>query len=513
MLIVREIKAKKELDLNELKDLVRKKLKIDKTIVFDYFEIQKKAIDARKELFYIYNIIFEIQDENKYLKYSNVDKYEKINVEINKINSDIRPIIIGYGPSGIFAAYRLIEAGLKPIIFEKGSRINKREKDIELFFNKGIFNENSNVVYGEGGAGTFSDAKLTTRIKSPFISYITDIFIKHGAPNNIKYDSHPHIGTDLIRKVIENITDHLIDKGAEFHFDEEIIDFIIEDNQIKKVISNKKEYESNYVLLGIGHSSYKTVKKLFDKGVYIESKDTAIGFRVEHPQILIDKNQYGKFYNIDLPRSEYFLRHKDIKDVYSFCMCPGGFVIPSNNEINSICTNGMSYHDRSNHLANSAILIQVKKEEYGDDILGGFKYLEELEKKAYAISNSYCALAMNIKDYLNNELNDLIFESSYTLGITKYNLNNFYNEKDNEIFKRALLDFDKKIKGFIDEGIMVGPETRASSPIRIKRNEYLESINTKGLYPIGEGAGYGGGIMSCSLDGIRIADRIIDILK
>ena len=514
MLLVEQIKTKNELNEKELEFLIRQKLRINKNIKINHLEIKRKSIDARKELHYIYNVLIALDNENKYLKYKHVSKYNIVKNELIKIDSNIRPIIIGYGPSGLFATYRLFEAGLKPIVFDLGSRIQKREKDVELFFKQGIFNENSNVVYGEGGAGTFSDAKLTTRIKSNEIDYIIDIFIKHGANKEIKYEAHPHIGTDIIRRVIENITDYLIDNGVEFHFDEKVIDFIFDDNrEIKAIVTDKNKYESNYICLGIGHSSYDTIKKLFERGVYIETKDTAYGFRVEHPKLLIDTNQYGKNYNSSLPSSEYFLRHKDIRGVYSFCMCPGGYVIPSNANKYSITTNGMSYQNRNNHLSNSAILIQISKDKFNNDIFKAMSYIDNIEYKAYEISKSYKALAMNIKDYINNELHPLIYDSSYSLGTTLYNFNNFFDEEDNEIFKKALLYFDTKIKGFIEYGIMVGPETHASSPIRIKRNEDCVSINSKGLYPMGEGAGYGGGIMSCGLDGIRIADKMIKKIK
>ena len=508
MLLIKEIKSEKSLNNNDIKAFIIDYLKINADDLLSY-EIKKKSLDARKKLHYVYNIVIELKNEKRFLKRKNIEIYHKPNIQIPKVNTDIKPIIVGYGPSGIFAAYYLLDAGIKSIVFEKGSRIDKREKDVERFFNTGIFNENSNICFGEGGAGTFSDAKLTTRINHPNINYIIDKFIKHGAPQEIKYESHPHIGTDIIRNVIKDITDYLINEGVEFHFDEEVNDFIIEDNKISGVITDKNKYYSDYVLLGLGHNSRNTISKLIDHNVYIETKDTAIGFRVEHPQLLINKNQYNESYSLDLPASEYFLRHKDDRDVYSFCMCPGGYVIASNARRNSICTNGMSYHNRNNELSNSAILIQVKKESYGNNLLDGFNYLERYENNIYELSNSYKAIAMNIKDYIDNELNDLIFKSSYPLDTYLYNFNNIFNDEENRIFKNALKDFDKKIPGFINEGIMVGLETRASSPIRIKRNNEYESINTKGLYPMGEGAGYGGGIMSCGLDGIRISEEII----
>ena len=303
--------------------------------------------------------------------------------------------------------------------------------------------------------------------------------------------------------VLENITDALIDKGCEFHFFEEMKDILLDED--RKVIGIKTDidtYKCDYLLLGIGHSGHNTFELLKQKDVYIEKKDIALGFRVEHPQSLIDERQTN---NLLDEASEYLLRYKDTKGVYSFCMCPGGIVIPAMSEKETIVTNGMSYSSRDSGVANSAILIQVNADEFDD----GFIYLKQIERQAYEHSNSYKALAQNIKDFINNELNELKFKSTYPLDTVLYDFNNLFNESDAQILKKAFYDFDKKIPGFIESGIMVGPETRSSCPVRIKRDESGQSLNTKGLYPMGEGAGYGGGIMSCALDGIRIANAII----
>ena len=511
MLLITELK----LDLNEeeskLKDLISKRLHI-KDIPFSY-EIYRKSTDSRKGIIFSYQVLLTIENENKYLSHKGVSKYNKVNLKPKKVETDKRPVIIGYGPAGMFAAYRLAEAGLKPIIIEKGKRIKEREKDVEKFFKEGILNPNSNIQFGEGGAGTFSDAKLTTRIKSSFIEYILDVFIKHGANPSIKYEAHPHIGTDEIRKIIERITNYLISQGLEFHFEEEVKDFYIENNVLKKVITDEAEYISDYFLLGIGHSGYPTIKSLYDNSVYMESKDISIGFRVEHPQSLIDNNQYHGIVSDKLEPSEYFLTHNGVRGVYSFCMCPGGIVVPATSEENRVVTNGMSYSNRDSKIANAAILVQVKKEDFGNDTLEGFNYLKKLEEKAYAISNSYKALSQNIKDFIQNSKNNLIFSSTYPLGTINYNFNDFFDSTQRDCFVEALKDFDKKIPGFIDKGIMVGPETRSSCPIRIVRNDDYESISTKHLFPIGEGAGYGGGIMSCALDGLKVGDAIINSIK
>ena len=497
MLLIQDIKLDINEDELELRNIIEKKLKTQ----VKSFEIYKKSLDARKKPIYVYSVLVSVDNEDKYLR-KDIIKYKKENLTPKYKDRDITCAIIGYGPSGIFSAYRLCQAGFKVKVFEKGKRIKQREIDVDNFFKNGVLDENSNVQFGEGGAGTFSDAKLTTRIKDKYIEYILDMLIKHGGKPSIKYEHHPHIGTDEIRKVISNITEYLINKGCEFHFEEELTDLIIEDNTIKKIITNKSIYEIDYCLLGIGHSAYKTICMLKQKGVCVEAKDIAIGFRVEHPQSLIDKNQTNNLIN---EPNEYLLRYKDDKGVYSFCMCPGGIVIPAMSDKATIVTNGMSYSSRDSKIANSAILIQKPKEEFSD----GFAYLKNIETNAYKYSDSYKALSQNIKDFMNNVLNELIFKSTYPLGTVLYNFNELFEKNELEILKKALKDFDRKIPGFIENGIMVGPETRSSSPVRIKRNDAFESISTKHLYPMGEGSGYGGGIMSCALDGIRIANRII----
>ena len=478
-----------------------------KTTDFHY-TIYKKSIDSRKETEYVYQVLVDIENEYIYLKHKDVSKYAKEKIEIKKINTSKRPIIIGYGPSGMFASLKLLDSGIKSVVFEKGKRIKERTLDVESFIKSGILDENSNIQYGEGGAGAFSDAKLTTRIKDKYIEYILDTLIKFGANKSIKYEAHPHIGSDNIKPIIERITNHLIANGVEFHFEEEVKDFIIEDGAVKKIVTDAEQYSSDSFVLAIGHSSRSTVENLIKHNVYVEAKDTSIGFRVEHKQSFINSNQY-KDDTIKKP-SEYFLTYKNERNVYTFCMCPGGYVIPATSIKEHVVTNGMSNAARDSAFANSAILIQVNKEEFNNNPLLGYDYLYKLEQEAYKVSNSYKAISQNIKDYINGGLNKLIFKSTYSLDTVLFDYNKLFTDKQNVILKEALKSFDRKIPGFIDNGIMVGPETRTSSPARIKRNSIIESINISNLYPVGEGAGYGGGIMSCSLDGIRAADSIIN---
>ncbi|MBR5754385.1 MAG: NAD(P)-binding protein [Erysipelotrichaceae bacterium] len=498
MLLINNIKV--GIDHNE--DDIRKKIEKKLRHPVSSFSIYRKSLDARKTPVYVYSVLVEIEDEKKYLD-KDVSLYVREDLDPESIKTERTCAVIGYGPSGIFSAYRLSQAGFRVMVFEKGKRINERVKDVERFFKEGILDERSNVQFGEGGAGTFSDAKLTTRIKDRYIAYITDILIRHGADPSIAYENHAHVGTDHIRKIIADITDHLIAEGVEFHFEEELTDIHInEDRKVTGFQTDKGSYSCDHLLLGIGHSSHDTFRMLKEKGVHIEPKDIAIGFRVEHPQQMIDERQTG---SIVTKANEYFLRYKGEKGVYSFCMCPGGIVIPAMSEHETIVTNGMSYSSRDSGIANSAILIQIPKEEFDD----GFEYLKKIEKDAYDYSGSYKALSQNISDFMKGELNPLIFSSTYPLGTVSYDFNRFFKEKDLKIIREAFEVFDRQIPGFIEKGIMVGPETRSSCPVRINRNGHMQSVNTPGLYPMGEGAGYGGGIMSCSLDGIRAANEII----
>ena len=498
MLLINDLKVPLNADENELKKLIEKKLRAK----IRNYSIRKRSLDARKEPHYVCSVLVDIDHQERYLK-KGISVYIPEDLEPKRIETDETCVIIGYGPSGLFAAYRLHQAGYKVIVFEKGKRIEERVKDVERFFQTGVLDPRSNVQFGEGGAGTFSDAKLTTRIKDRYIDYILDLFIRFGAYDKIRYENHAHIGTDEIRKIISRITDQLISEGVEFHFSEAVEELLInERREAIGVRTGQRTVLADHILLGIGHSAQDTYQMLKEKGVYLEKKDIAIGFRVEHPQSFIDERQTNA---IVKEANEYFLRYKGEKGVYSFCMCPGGIVIPAMSDIESIVTNGMSYAARDSGFANSAILIQIFKEEFED----GLQFLRDYEKKAYAISGSYQALAQNIADFMEQRLNPLIFPSTYPLGTFLYDFNRFFTEKDVAILKEAFLDFDRKIPGFIDKGILVGPETRSSSPIRISRNEEMQSINTKNLYPMGEGAGYGGGIMSCALDGIRIANAIL----
>lgn len=495
--------------------LIAKKLNCKENMIKN-FTITNEALDARfDDAYYVYNVIVDIKDEQKYLKKKDVSIYKPVNYPTLKASRKAKVAVVGYGPSGIFAALTLAKAGLEPVIFERGSKVEKRVKDVEEFWQHNKLNTESNVQYGEGGAGTFSDGKLTTRIKDYRVKDVLQTLVDNGADPKILYQHLPHIGTDKLRDILVNIRNNISDMGGTFYFDTKVEKLAIKNNKIIGLWANGKYYDFEYVILCIGHSSFDTFKNLYDNGVYIEQKDFAIGLRVEHPQALINKNQCPKHYN-KLPSASYRLSYtaSNNRGVYSFCMCPGGIVVNSACENNTIVTNGMSYSTRDMDNANSAILVQVFKDDFNDPHpLAGFNYQLNLEKKAFNITNTYKALAQNIGDYLNNDVNDLVIESSFTNGVKLYDLNNLFSDDINTALHEAFVNFDKKIPGFINQGIMVAPETRSSCPVRIKRNEYHQSISTANLYPCGEGAGYAGGIVSSGVDGIRCAQSLITNLK
>lgn len=514
MILINQIKCNIDHPIENIKELIVNKLKCKRSDIISY-KVVKESIDARKDLHIVYSCIVEVKNETKYLTNKDITIYQEYDFEVLKAKDiNYKPIVVGFGPCGMFAALTLAKAGLKPIIFERGSKVEKRIIDVEKFWNDGLLNTESNVQFGEGGAGTFSDGKLTTRIKDIKVKEVIKTFIEMGANPEIEYKQHPHIGTDELRKIVTNIRNKIIELGGEFHFDSKVESLIIENNQCKGVIINNQEYKSDFVILAIGHSAHDTLINLDNQKVFIEPKDFAIGVRVEHPQVLIDKNQFKNHYNNPkLKSSEYRLTYtsQDNRGVYSFCMCPGGYVIASNDSSNRIVTNGMSESKRDNDYANSAILVQVRKSDfYNNSIKDGMNYQKSIEEKAFILGGSnYFAPCMNIEDYMNNELNDLKFTPTYTPGVKNTNIHSLFDDFINKALKEAFIDFDKKIPGFITQGIMIAPETRSSSVARITRNESLESINTKNLYPSGEGAGYSGGIVSSAIDGIRCAQAII----
>ena len=472
---INNIKIYEDLDNNALIKHICKKYHILYEDILDW-HIIKKSIDARNKdnIHYLYNIAISFKSEKKYSKFDDYKKFELPNINIKNNNLE-RPVIVGAGPAGLFAALTFIK-----------------------------------------NAGTFSDGKLTSGINNPLCSIVLQDFYKFGAPEQILYLAKPHIGTDNLVKIISNIRKYIISKGGEFLFNSKVIDFNIKDNNIESVIyvTGGKEYKlaTSTLILAIGHSSRDTFYKIYDKGLNMESKNFSVGVRVEHLQKDINFAQYGDKTKLQLPPAEYKLVYHD-KDTgrscYSFCMCPGGTVMASSSEENTIVTNGMSVFKRDGTNANSAILVNVTPADFSSNSpLAGIDFQKDLEEKAFiAGGKNYYAPIQKLGDYLNNTLSCEFgkVKPTYLPGTTFYNLNNIFPAFVNITMKNAFLQFDKQIHGFANpDTLLTGVETRSSSPVRILRNEMLMS-NVNGIYPCGEGAGYAGGIMSAAVDGIKCA--------
>ena len=524
MLRIPNIKLAIKEDRTALKKQVLNKLNIREESLVSY-KVVKQSIDARKknDIAFVYTVDAEVDDEQKVLK-GIINKSVTIASEKSyeyptkgRKNIDERPIIIGTGPAGLFAGLILAQMGYKPILLERGKMVKERSEDVEEFWSSGKLNLESNVQFGEGGAGTFSDGKLNTLTKDPRGAKVLEEFAEAGGPKDILYINKPHIGTDILRDVVVNIRKTIISLGGEVRFEHKLTDLIIENNELKAIVVNgSEEIKTNTLLLGIGHSARDTFEMLYDSGLDIIQKAFSIGVRIEHPQELIDKSQYGNFAgNPKLGAADYKLSgHFDNgRSAYTFCMCPGGEVIGAASEANRLVTNGMSYHDRAGENANSALLVNVSPEDFnGEHPLAGVEFQRQWEELAFQIGGgNYKAPAQLVGDFLKDipSTEYRTIKPSFTPGFELTDLRKCLPDYVVETIKKALPEFNRKIKGFAHkDAIMTGVETRSSSPVRIQRDENYES-NIKGIYPMGEGAGYAGGIISAAVDGIRAAEEII----
>lgn len=522
MIRVRQVKIEVLSDTKDnLLKAVAKKLKISKDCI-EGISIFKKSIDARNknEIFYVYEVNVSVRDELTVLKKSGIAdvfvapdtsyKFEICGTE--KLNNP--PIIIGSGPAGLFAAYILAENGYNPIVIERGEDIDQRIKTVEDFWNGGKLNRNSNVQFGEGGAGTFSDGKLNTLVKDKDnrCRKVLETFVRFGAPESILYEQKPHIGTDLLAEIIKNMREHIKSMGGTFYYNSCLTDIVEESGRVSAIeINNNKTIPCDVLILAIGHSARDTFEMIHSHGIKMSPKPFAIGVRVQHSQDMINLSQYGEKYKEILPPASYKLTYQaeNGRGVYSFCMCPGGYVVNASSEEGRLAINGMSYNDRGGENANSAIIVTVTPDDFGDNPLDGVEFQRKLEEKAFNASNGKIPVQL-LGDFINCKVSEKYknivpcFKGNSDFA----DINDILPQEVCNALKEAFSYFGRRIKGFDnDEAILAAVESRTSSPVRIERDENGVS-SLDGLYPCGEGAGYAGGITSAAMDGIRIAEKI-----
>jgi len=520
MIRIRQVKANINASNEELIKNIADKLKIKHEEIVEY-TIKKKSLDARdkQDIHYVYEFDVKVKDENKILKRKSKDILKSPNEEyIFNITGtkklEHRPIIIGAGPAGLFCGYMLAKYGYRPIIIERGEPVDDRIKTVEKFWQTGELNKESNVQFGEGGAGTFSDGKLNTLVKDKMFrnKKVLEIFVEAGAPEDILYINKPHIGTDLLRDIVKNLRNKIIQMGGEFKFNSCLTNINIENGKIKSIEINHNEIINTEVLvLAIGHSARDTFRMLNNNKIEMSAKSFAIGVRVQHKQDMINKSQYGENNFPELPTASYKLTYKasNGRGVYTFCMCPGGFVVNSSSEQNRLAINGMSNFKRDEENANSAVIVTITPDDFGEEALDGLKFQERLEEITYQKGNGKIPVQL-FGDFKENkiskEFKDVkpVIKGDYNFT----NLQEIFPEYITDSLIEAISEFDKKLKGFSnDDTILAAIESRTSSPVRIQRNESGQA-SIIGVYPCGEGAGYAGGITSAAMDGIKIAECI-----
>lgn len=479
------------------------------------YRILKKSIDARgiKKPEWIYSL--ETFAKNEQIP------DDKIILEKTAEHSSLRPLIVGAGPAGLFAALRLVERGLKPILFERGSPCEKRLLAINKYWRYGTLDLDDNVCFGEGGAGLYSDGKLITRIKSPFIPYVMDRLVQFGAPEEIKYLANPHVGSDKIRRVIPIMRRYLLEQGCEIQFNAKVETLIFEGDSVTGLtLKDGRKFHSPAVILATGHSATDMLEHLYEAGVRMEGKSFALGLRVEHSQEFINQVQYGEYKdNPELGAANYKLTHHDHKNeigVYSFCMCPGGYILSSGTEADGVVSNGMSNYKRNSPLANAAIVVSINHERlFGKDVFGGMKFRRHIEHEAFlSVQKRGGTKQLPVQDVLSfmTGTESTNSTTSSPSGVVNTRMDQLLPASIHLRLVEALEDFDRKMKGFISPKAQLhGMETRTSCPLRIPRDpETYQSKSHRGLYPAGEGAGYAGGITSAACDGVRIAEAVLE---
>lgn len=525
MIRISQLKLSPEHSREDLVQKAAKTLHISEKEI-QSLDIRKQSIDARKKpnIQYVYTVDIKVSNEQKVMRRQKGGQATVVQEKPYQFpvagteKMEQRPIIIGSGPAGLFCAYLLAEHGYRPVVYERGASVEERQKDIEQFWESNVLQPNSNVQFGEGGAGTFSDGKLNTLVKDPIgrNRKVLEIFVKNGAPEEILYLAKPHIGTDILITVVKNMRERILTWGGEFHFHSQMTDIHVEHGKLQAITirmpDGTKRIPAELLVLAIGHSARDTFSMLYERQIPMKAKAFAVGVRVEHAQEMINHSQYGEEIRYKLPAAAYKVAAnlENGRGVYSFCMCPGGYVVNASSEEGRLAVNGMSYHARDGKNANSAIIVTVTPDDYeSDHPLAGVKFQQRLEENAYQIGNGQIPVQC-FEDFCNNKVTKQLGKITPQIkGQYQFaNVRAIFPKEIGDSIEEGIKVFDRQIHGFAKaDTVLSGVESRTSSPVRIPRNEDLHLENLR-IYPCGEGAGYAGGITSAAMDGIKVAEKI-----
>lgn len=518
MIIINNIKLPVDAPKEQAIEIGVKKLKLPAKEIASAF-IHKMSVDARGDIKFVYSVGVVLVNSEREAQFVNrykdvtVKQSQPLVIERGEKTISARPVICGLGPAGLFCALVLARQGFRPIVLEQGEDVDKRTQTVKNFEKGGRLNTQSNIQFGEGGAGTFSDGKLTTRIGDARCEFVTETLVEFGAPSDIKHIAKPHIGTDLLVGVIKNIRNEIIRLGGEVRFNTKLTDINVKNGNVVSVVTDSGTVETQVVVMATGHSARDTFFMLRDKGLVMEAKPFSVGVRIESLQADIDKGLYHSLAGHKaLPKGEYQLsHHTKTRGVYTFCMCPGGSVVAAASEEDTVVVNGMSLHARDGRNANSALVVSVNPEDFDGDFTKAIAFQRELEKKAFEMGGrNYKAPAQSVGNFLKGKagLGNGKVQPTYALGVTECDMAQLFPQQITDCLKEAMPVLNRKLNGFAaDDSVITGVETRTSSPVRILRGENFQS-NVLGVYPCGEGAGYAGGIMSAAVDGVRVAQQI-----